>query len=109
MAEAPPTYTATVWGIQQTVVLLCFRAEVDEAGHIIRTSLGDREDWADVPDRHQEVCDRLRQRYGADLVLQVTVDGGAGFRRFQGERAGQPPRSAPPPPRPPAAQPRMFP
>src|SRR5690349_19314827 len=90
------TREATVWGLRNGVVLCCFRATVDRAGRIARTTLGEREDHTATADRDGELTARLRHRYGADLELRVIIDDGAGFTAFQQALADHI-RPAPPP------------
>lgn len=97
MTTTDPPSIATVWGIRRGVVLVCFTAQVDARGRILRTSLGEPADHDPVPDRDQEVRVRLRQRYGPGLEVRVILDGGAGYARFQQDLAAQ--RLPAPPPR----------
>jgi hypothetical protein len=89
MTESRPPINATVWAVRGGVVLACFTAVVDAEGRILRTNLGEAPDHDDVPDRDQEVRERLRRRYGAGLDVRIVRDGGAGYARFRRDLAAQ--------------------
>lgn len=83
MTEPSAPGLGTVWGVRAGAVLCCFRADLDAAGRIVRTTIGESDDHTPVPDRDQEVRARMRRRYGADLELHVFADGGASFAAFR--------------------------
>ena len=76
---------ATLWGVRDDLVLVCFRVTVDGGGRVIATTMADFGDLNGRPDCDRAVRARLQDRYGSETECYLALDGGAGFAQFQHE------------------------
>jgi hypothetical protein len=80
-------YNATLWVMRGPLVMACLRVSTDAAGQVSAASVSELDQGNTTADFDAVLRRKLSERYGETSRLRSSPDAGAGFERFQRERA----------------------